>query len=651
TLINVLTNIIQTALSELLGTTVEGLVIDALYTDSLVAQVSKLICSLADNAGLVSILSMFGVDLSAEALHAMLNSYGYVELAAAIQTVIDNDGKLSDLQWFDEYEKDAEGNVVYQDGKPVVASEGIAKYWYVESGVADGNDPTAFITNVWNQPGAYHNVKFEYNADGTLKDTSVLNAGYRFTRALVVALSPFSGLINVLFNADTGEYFGGAISITGTRGYRNAIKPILDVLGCQTVSKEDFVLDANGRGEEGDADYVAGNTDYVLYNILNPVINKIGDFMNDPLNQAFDIVTSLAAFADNGGLQKAIEELLYPITQMFGPIIKLATRGVPECEGSTDIFSIVLSFVDLGEGVVWENIHTMIPTIIKNFLKIRVLDKKVDNKYVKILSRQVKDAQDNIQTEFYYYDSTKKIPVVGENGEPLKDANGDPIYETNEDGSFVYYTTVVAASKTTEIVGIEINGTIYELDIDGIGIDLANLAYCKINNESSDKDRRAEAFVALYRFIRRAIDANADDFIMPLVQNSLPASTYDALDEFIVNVISTPKSHDGDNIFITLIRVADSLGNALDFDVDDDAKNGWKPLLQITADKAVNGEYTAKTAQEDVERAITTIWGTVNNVITELLFKDVDGVNNLKDFAVENFMNNELLSTIAKGVF
>ena len=39
----------------------------------------------------------------------------------------------------------------------------------------------------------------------------------------------------------------------------------------------------------------------------------------------------------------------------------------------------------------------MIPTIIKNFLKIRVLDKKVDNKYVKILSRQVKDAQDIVK--------------------------------------------------------------------------------------------------------------------------------------------------------------------------------------------------------------------------------------------------------------
>ncbi|MDE6124340.1 MAG: hypothetical protein K2G22_03815, partial [Eubacterium sp.] len=547
TLINTLTTIIQKALSELLGTTVEGLVIDALYTNDIVAQISKLVCSLADNAGLVSILSMFGVDLSAEALYDMLNSYGYVELAGEIKKVIDNDGKLSDLQWFDEYEKDTNGEVVYKDGKPVVKSEGISKYWYVESGVADGNDPAAFIANVWNQPGAYHNVKFEYNADGTLKDTSVLNAGYRFTRALVVALSPFSGLINVLFNADTGDYFGGAISITGTRGYRNAIKPILDVLGCESVTKEQFVLDANGRGEEGDADYVAGNVDYVLYNILNPVINKIGTIMDDPLNQALDLVTSLAAFVDKGGLQKAIEELLYPITQMFGPIIKLATRGVPELEGSTDIFSIALSFVDLGDGVTWNNLHTMLPTIIQSFLTIRVMDKQVNGKYVKVLSRQVVNDQEKVETQ-YYTVTTESKPVLDEDGNEVTDEDGNTLYQDEE------VETIVAASKVAEIVGIEINGTIYKLDIDGIKIDLANLAYCMINAMASDdedastfaarageeaiaKTRRSDAFVALYRFIRRAIDANADDFIMPLVENSLPASTYDALDEYIENVV------------------------------------------------------------------------------------------------------------------
>lgn len=666
TVVQVLTTIIQKVLSELLGTTVEGLVIDALYKDSLVAQISKLICSLADNAGVASILSQFGVDLSAKGLVDMLVRYGYVELAAEIQKKIDAKGKLSELQWFDTYQTDANGQVILgPDGNPLVATEGIAKYWYVDSGVKDGNDYNLFMEKVWNHSD-YHNTKFEYNADGSLKDPTVLNAGYRFTRALVVALSPFSGLINVLFNAGTGEYFG-AIEITGTRGYRNAIKPILDVLGCDTVTKEQFVLDANGKGTEGDADYVAGNVDYVLYNIINPVISRVGDIMDDPINGVLDILTSLMAFVDNGGLQRAIEELLYPITQMFGPIIRLATRTVEGFEDSTDIFSIALSFVDLGKGVTWANLHQQVPTILKNVLTVKVLDKKIDGKYVKILSRQVVDDQDkgDKRTE-YYYVTNEKIPKTDSDGNPVIGPDGEPEYEKHEDGSFKFKEKIVAAGDVEDICGIEINGVIYNLNIDDIEINkhLKYLAYCWIDSnkaegastfaaradEAAALTRRSDAFVAIYRFIRSAIDANAADLIMPLVKNTLSAETYAAVDTYINNVI-TPTSKEGDNILITLIRVADALDNALKFDADDDANNKWLPMLQITADKVTTVEYTAKTAKQDVARAIETIYGTVNNVITDILFKDVEGVNNLSDFAVENFLNNTLLSTIAKGVF
>ena len=66
--------------------------------------------------------------------------------------------------------------------------------------------------------------------------------------------------------------------------------------------------------------------------------------------------------------------------------------------------------------------------------------------------------------------------------------------------------------------------------------------------------------VALYRFIRRAIDANADDFIMPLVENILPASTYDALDFIKFSTakslkLSTPSTSLNNNSVITLLTV------------------------------------------------------------------------------------------------
>ncbi len=49
--------------------------------------------------------------------------------------------------------------------------------------------------------------------------------------------------------------------------------------------------------------------------------------------------------------------------------------------------------------------------------------------------------------------------------------------------------------------------------------------------------------------------------------------------------------------------------------------------------------------------AIETIYGTVNNVISQIVFKDNDHINDLSDFAVAEFLNNSLISTIAKGVF
>ncbi|MDE6111233.1 MAG: hypothetical protein K2F65_04870, partial [Eubacterium sp.] len=68
TTITALTVIAQDALSNILDTTVEGLVADALYTNDIVSAVSKIIFSLADYKTLVTVLEMLGVDLSADSI-------------------------------------------------------------------------------------------------------------------------------------------------------------------------------------------------------------------------------------------------------------------------------------------------------------------------------------------------------------------------------------------------------------------------------------------------------------------------------------------------------------------------------------------------------------------------------------------------------
>ena len=137
-------------------------------------------------------------------LYNTLYKYGYVDLANEVKAVAIDEKILNipvlfhDIEWFTT-QKDASGKDVQVPN--------VAKYWYVESGVANnGNDSTLFEEKVWNaHADVYHNPKL-LNADGTVKD-GALNAGYRFTRAIVVALSPFSNIVNVLFNAGTGRYF------------------------------------------------------------------------------------------------------------------------------------------------------------------------------------------------------------------------------------------------------------------------------------------------------------------------------------------------------------------------------------------------------------------------------------------------------------
>ena len=51
---------------------------------------------------------------------------------------------------------------------------------------------------------------------------------------------------------------------------------------------------------------------------------------------------------------------------------------------------------------------------------------------------------------------------------------------------------------------------------------------------------------AVYRFARRAVDANADNLVMPLVEDLLPAATYDAVDEYVDNVLYVKNSKQKD---------------------------------------------------------------------------------------------------------
>ncbi|MDE7124165.1 MAG: hypothetical protein K2N83_01580, partial [Eubacterium sp.] len=225
TVINTISGIAQSVLSAATGNTLSDLSVNLLYNDKLIATISQAICSIADNKIAQAFLPLLDIDLSIDAIAAKLTQYGYAELAAevrALKSTTDGeaDKEFSTLKWFVQ-DTDKNGNpIVDENGNAVMVPSELAKKWYVTDG-------TGFINNVWNTPGAYQNPNI------TAAD---IDANYRFTRALVVALSPFSSIINTLFNAGTSTIFG-EIQLTGTRGYRNAVKPLLEALGTNPMSK------------------------------------------------------------------------------------------------------------------------------------------------------------------------------------------------------------------------------------------------------------------------------------------------------------------------------------------------------------------------------------------------------------------------------
>ena len=77
----------------------------------------------------------------------------------------------------------------------------------------------------------------------------------------------------------------------GSSGYENAVKPLLDALGCTTVSAAQYASEAKK------------NTDNLLLNILNPLLNLVDEILANPVEKIAEILPQAANFIDKGGIQ------------------------------------------------------------------------------------------------------------------------------------------------------------------------------------------------------------------------------------------------------------------------------------------------------------------------------------------------------------
>lgn len=177
-----------------------------------------------------------------------------------------------------------------------------------------------------------------------------------FIKALVAVLRPFNNALNLLLNS--GEIsIAGVVNFTGANGYENAVKPILDVLGCDSLSVSEYRKAAQN------------NPDNLLINIAEPLLTRVDEILADPVNEVTEVLPQVANFIDKGGIQKAVENLIYPIANLASPILSVVTN-----ESVMDFLFGILK-VD----VEWNNIQSEIVPLLNQKLlgNITIKSKKL----------------------------------------------------------------------------------------------------------------------------------------------------------------------------------------------------------------------------------------------------------------------------------
>lgn len=166
-----------------------------------------------------------------------------------------------------------------------------------------------------------------------------------FIKALVAVLRPFNNALNLLLNS--GEIsIAGVVGFTGANGYENAVKPILDVLGCNSMSVSDYRKAAQN------------NPDNLLINILEPLLTRVDKMLSDPVNEITAVLPAVSNFIDKGGVQKAVENLIYPVSNLVSPILSVVT------DESVMDFILGLLKVDID----WNNLQSEIIPLLNNKL-------------------------------------------------------------------------------------------------------------------------------------------------------------------------------------------------------------------------------------------------------------------------------------------
>lgn len=129
-----------------------------------------------------------------------------------------------------------------------------------------------------------------------------------FQDALTAILRPLFPLLRVVL-AGEDMVIMNSITISGADGYNTAVIPVLEALGCSSLSIKSYNSYKNNAYGDG-----------VIENILEPVFDLLDELCNSPVKTLVDVLPNIVYFMESGSLEKCISNLLLPVTAMLNRV-------------------------------------------------------------------------------------------------------------------------------------------------------------------------------------------------------------------------------------------------------------------------------------------------------------------------------------------
>ncbi|MBQ7295629.1 MAG: hypothetical protein IJW86_05480 [Clostridia bacterium] len=193
--------------------------------------------------------------------------------------------------------------------------------------------------------GSFQSAKYTLSRSTKWSRISYINWGFKdgskegFKKAVCAVLSPLEDMLTMLL-AEGKMTVLGSIDIYGSNGYNTAVIPLLEALGCSADKIETY--------EEFKKSAAKGKA---IESLADAVLSLIERVLDRPVYTVTELLPNLLWFIENGGIEKAIENLMYPFTELLSQLGMSDMLDISSLMGELDMEQMMADMmgnVDLG---------------------------------------------------------------------------------------------------------------------------------------------------------------------------------------------------------------------------------------------------------------------------------------------------------------